>query len=156
MNICAYTYALYMLTFISGLPRLKILTNGWLKQNFGSCVPIQWINMVLYLTTLALKRCLTSLWMVLFVLYLEVNEECIINIILWWFDQTYLFCLNDFRKLLVFILFRSVQLIDFFCIQSSLQMLVDQPWILIMGLLLNMVKTEMLTWVRFLLDEYFF
>lgn len=38
--------------------------------------------------------------------------------------------------------------------QSSLPKLVDQPWILIMGLLLNMVKIEMLTQVLFLLDAF--
>ena len=40
--------------------------------------------MVLYLMTLDLKQCLTSLWKVLFVLYPEVNEDCII--ISWKFD----------------------------------------------------------------------
>jgi hypothetical protein len=54
--------------------------------------------MVLYLMTLALNRCLTGLWMILFVLYLEVNEDFIIKMISWGSDQTYLFNQNDFRR----------------------------------------------------------
>lgn len=113
--------------------------------------------MVLYLTTLAFKPCLTSLWNILFVRCQKVSEVCLITIAhddLTNYSQLFMYLCTprDSPLYNLFILLRCISVNLFFVIQCSMQKLADQPWILTMGLLLNVVYIEMLKQVRVMLE----
>lgn len=74
MHISLYPFYICLLCLLMKfwLLRWIILKDGAMRPNSESCDLIQWINMVLFLMTLAWKKCLTDWWMNSYGLYLEV------------------------------------------------------------------------------------